>query len=105
MRSRIRVEVQISVFVGVWSWVAQGRGRSKAISRSNRRNRIATKKNRIEKGRRAEPSGSNPHSYGESFSGSGFIWASKKFSVVRMMLRVRDKVIIKVIMFIALLWG
>lgn len=42
--------------------VAQGRGRRSAISRSNRRNVIATRKNFIEKGRRADPVGSNPHS-------------------------------------------
>ena len=34
---------------------------------------MATRKNRSEKGRRAEPSGSKPHSYGESFSESGVI--------------------------------
>ena len=47
---------------GEGSWSPQGRGRRRAISRSNRRNRIATRKNRREKGRRAEPSGSKPHS-------------------------------------------
>ena len=41
---------------------AQGRGSSSAISRSNSKNVIATKKNLIEKGRRADPMGSNPHS-------------------------------------------
>lgn len=47
---------------------AHGRGSRRAISRSNRRNVIATKKNFIEKGRRAELVGSNPHSYGFAFS-------------------------------------
>lgn len=42
--------------------MAQGRGRSRAISRSKRRNVIATRKNFIENGSRAEPIGSNPHS-------------------------------------------
>lgn len=42
--------------------MAQGEGRSRAISRSKRRKRIATKKNRIENGSRADPKGSNPHS-------------------------------------------
>lgn len=37
------------------------------------------RKNRIENGSRADPSGSNPHSYGDSFSVSGAIWASQKF--------------------------
>lgn len=41
---------------------AQGDGSNSAISRSNRRNKIATRKNRIENGKRAEPRGSNPHS-------------------------------------------
>ena len=41
---------------------AHGSGRSRAISRSNSRNVIATRKNFMEKGRRADPIGSNPHS-------------------------------------------
>lgn len=36
------------------------------------------RKNRREKGSRAEPMGSKPHSYGESFSWSGVIWGSQK---------------------------
>lgn len=43
-------------------WVAHGRGSRRAISRSKRRNVMATRKNFIEKGRRADPIGSNPHS-------------------------------------------
>lgn len=101
----MRIEVQVSVVVGDWSWIAHGRGSSRAISRSNKRNRIATRKNRIEKGSRADPRGSNPHSYGESFSESGFIWASQKFRAVRRMLRVKDAVSMNRIIFIALLWG
>lgn len=50
------------VSTGELSWSPQGRGSSKAISRSNKRKRIATRKNRRENGRRAEPSGSKPHS-------------------------------------------
>lgn len=48
--------------------IAQGSGRSNAISRSNSRKVIATKKNFIENGSRAELIGSNPHSYGLAFS-------------------------------------
>lgn len=44
------------------AWDAHGRGKSKAISRSNSRNVMATRKNFMEKGRRADPMGSNPHS-------------------------------------------
>ena len=40
---------------------AHGSGRSRAISRSKRRNVMATRKNFMEKGRRADPIGSNPH--------------------------------------------
>jgi len=36
------IEVQIRVVVGEGSWVAHGSGSKSAISRSNRRNRIAT---------------------------------------------------------------
>lgn len=49
----------------MFSWVvcdAHGSGRSRAISKSNRRKVMATRKNFIEKGKRAEPIGSNPHS-------------------------------------------
>lgn len=49
-------------------WEAHGRGSRRAISRSKSRNVIATRKNFIEKGRRAEPMGSKPHSYGLAFS-------------------------------------
>lgn len=85
--------------------MAHGRGSRRAISRSNRRNRMATRKNRMENGRRAEPRGSNPHSYGDSFSESGFIWASQKFRAVKIMVRARDRMIMNRIIFIALLWG
>ena len=47
---------------GEGNWSPQGRGSRSAISRSNSKKRIATKKNRSEKGRRADPRGSKPHS-------------------------------------------
>ena len=52
----------MSVVSGESSWSPQGSGRRRAISRSNKRKRIATRKNRMEKGSRAVPRGSNPHS-------------------------------------------
>lgn len=59
----------VVIIVGMFVvWIAQGRGSSKAISRSNSRKVMATRKNFIEKGRRAELVGSNPHSYGFAFS-------------------------------------
>lgn len=56
---------------------AHGSGSNSAISRSNRRNVMATKKNFMEKGRRADPIGSNPHSYGLVFSEYEFNWGSQ----------------------------
>lgn len=85
--------------------MAHGSGSRSAISKSNSRNRMATRKNRIENGSRADPKGSKPHSYGDSFSESGFVWASQRFNVIRIALRVRDSASMKVIMLITLLWG
>lgn len=58
----IRTRATVSMSFRLFVWDAQGRGRSSAISRSNRRNVMATRKNFMEKGRRAEPIGSKPHS-------------------------------------------
>lgn len=44
---------------------------------------MAMRKNRSEKGSRAEPMGSKPHSYGESFSWSGEICGSQKDTMAR----------------------
>ena len=73
---------------------AAGRGKSRAISRSNKRNRIATRKNRKENGRRADFRGSNPHSYGDFFSLSVFrlgrIWAAAvNTPVIIIVIRIR----------------
>lgn len=51
-----------SIVVRLFVWIAQGKGSRRAISRSKRRKVIATRKNFIEKGRRADPIGSKPHS-------------------------------------------
>lgn len=50
------------------AWEAHGSGSRRAISRSNNRNVMATRKNFIENGSRADPIGSKPHSYGLDFS-------------------------------------
>lgn len=73
MRRPKTAEAQRNVVNGCVSWSPQGRGRRRAISRSNKRKRMAMRKNRRENGSRALPKGSNPHSYGESFSWSGLI--------------------------------
>lgn len=62
MRRMRIVKAQIKVNRGEASWSPQGRGRRRAISRSNKRKRMAIRKNRREKGKRAEPRGSKPHS-------------------------------------------
>lgn len=68
--------------VGDELFSAHGRGRSRAISRSNNRNIIAIRKNCSENGMWAEPRGSNPHSYGESFSESCIILGSHRFNEI-----------------------
>lgn len=96
---------QKNVPVGLWSWSPHGSGRRRAISRSKRRNRIATRKKRRENGRRADPSGSNPHSYGDNFSASGFICGNQKDTIAR----IKDRVIViikmVIIRFIIFPWG
>lgn len=63
MASReIRNRAVASMVSRLLVWDAHGRGSRSAISRSNSRNVIATRKNFMEKGRRADPIGSNPHS-------------------------------------------
>jgi len=102
MRSDRTAAAHKKVCKGLASWSPQGRGRRSAISRSNKRKRIATRKKRSEKGSRAEPSGSNPHSYGESFSESGFICGSQNETMVRIKERrsaMRRMVEIKFIIF------
>ena len=60
---RIRTaEARKKVIRGDVSWSAHGRGKRRAISRSNKRKRMAIRKKRSEKGSRADPKGSNPHS-------------------------------------------
>lgn len=69
-----RIKAIIIIVEVLIVWIAHGSGSRRAISRSNNRNVIATKKNFIENGRRAELVGSNPHSYGFAFSEYRFIW-------------------------------
>lgn len=74
----IRQYARMRVELGVGSWIAHGRGRRRAISRSNRRNVMAIRKNFIENGSRAEPRGSKPHSYGLDFSRYRYSCGSQK---------------------------
>lgn len=61
-RREIRKRDVASTVFRLLDWAAHGRGRSRAISRSKSRKVIATRKNFMEKGRRADPMGSKPHS-------------------------------------------
>lgn len=61
-RSEIRNRDIVSMVFRLLACDAYGKGRSRAISRSNSKNVMATRKNFMEKGRRADPMGSNPHS-------------------------------------------
>lgn len=56
------MKATISISVKLLVWDAQGSGRRRAISRSNRRKVMATRKNFMENGSRADPMGSKPHS-------------------------------------------
>lgn len=72
----------VILFIRLVSCRAHASGSRMAISKSNSKNKIAIMKKRIDSGRRADPSGSNPHSYGESFSGSGVISDINRFRVI-----------------------
>jgi len=52
-------------------------GNKKEISKSKMMNRIPIKKNLTSNFWRESPYGSKPHSYTETFSGSGFLTANK----------------------------
>lgn len=64
----MRMDAMVNSMFVLGNCMAHGSGRSRAISRSNNRKVIATRKNFIENGSRAELMGSNPHSYGLAFS-------------------------------------
>ena len=68
-----------------------GIGRSSAISTSKIMKITATKKNRDEKGSRAEFFGSNPHSNGDLFSRSSFIFF--EIRVARIMIAIDSKIV------------
>lgn len=65
---------------------------------------MATRKNRRENGSRAEPKGSKPHSYGESFSWSGVIWGSQKDTMARIIDSAIVIVITAIVRFIIFPW-
>lgn len=103
INKEIRKSDMYSMVVSLSVWEAHGSGSRSAISRSNSKKVIATRKNFIEKGRRAEPMGSKPHSYGLDFSAYTFICGSQNAIVTRS--EASKVLIIKVkIKFIILSW-
>lgn len=87
------IVAQVIEVVGGVKLITHGRGRRSAISRSNNKNRIATRKNREEKGSRAVPWGSNPHSYGESFSAFEYGIGNQKATVISAVTMASDSMI------------
>lgn len=65
---------------------------------------MAIRKKRKEKGRRADPKGSNPHSQGDNFSASGEICGNQKEIVASTADNVMVIVMIVVIKFIIFPW-
>ena len=86
---RIRKRAMVSIAFRLVGCEAHGSGRSSAICRSNRRNVMATRKNFMEKGRWADPMGSNPHSYGLAFSEYTFSWGSQNVIVTSSVASIR----------------
>lgn len=58
--------------------IVEAMGKSRVISTSKIKKITAIRKNRNEKGSRADPLGSNPHSYGEFFSRSIIVFFAKR---------------------------
>ena len=76
------------------NWIIEARGKSKVISTSKIKKITAIKKNRREKGRRADPFGSNPHSKGEFFSRSVTdFFAKRDAKIITTDLIIRVKII------------
>jgi len=71
---KVPVNIQVLIFLRL---IIEARGRRRVISTSKMRKITAIKKNRREKGRRADPLGSNPHSKGEFFSRSVIVFLAK----------------------------
>lgn len=73
--------------------IVEAIGKSSVISTSKIKKITAIKKNRREKGSRAEPLGSNPHSYGEFFSRSMMVFFAK--TVAKIITKVEINAVIK----------
>lgn len=69
-------EINIKGFIGLESMIGAS-GSKRVISTSKIKKIIAIRKNRKEKGKRADPLGSNPHSKGEFFSRSLIVFFLK----------------------------
>lgn len=81
--------------------IIEARGRSSVISTSKIKKMTAIRKNRSEKGKRAEPLGSKPHSNGEFFSRSEMVFLDRidaivmtKIEIAKIIIIAEDKIII-----------
>jgi len=88
------IAVGIMIFIGALIRM-RGAGRSSVISTSKIKKMTATKKNRREKGRRADLLGSKPHSKGEIFSRSREVFFEISCATVIKM-RAREKEVVKI---------
>lgn len=77
-------------------FIIKGRGMRRTISISNTKKITARRKNRREKGIRALPKGSKPHSKGDAFSRSiGVRWARVKEIINTVRVRIPERIVSK----------
>lgn len=87
--------------------VSKGIGIMMVISISKIRKITAMRKNRIEKGKRADPFGSKPHSKGDSFSRRRVVFLNNRvLAMIRIVGRIIASKVIRIIIFslIRALW-
>lgn len=70
----MKINIVIVQFIILLVFIVMIMGKMIAISTSKIKNKIATRKNWIENGRRADFFGSNPHSKGDIFSRSNLLF-------------------------------
>ena len=73
------MKIQVLIFAML---TIEANGKRRVISTSKIRKITAIKKNRSEKGSRADPLGSNPHSKGEFFSRSVMVFLERKEEII-----------------------
>lgn len=74
--------------------IIDANGNKRVISTSKIKKMTAIKKNRNEKGNRAVPLGSNPHSNGEFFSRSEIVFFDKREAIIITKMEINKTIII-----------